>query len=442
MANKFNSGGYEASPTNSSIGRQINDKMWSRKAVIEAKRIKTFSQLGSKLTQKKHYGDKIVKYHDLPILDDRNINNEGIDANGVKLLVNVWYAYDANGDRIVTNADADNNTGYSTLEKAKTEAGTSGSIKSGNGNFYGTSKDLSVQNGAFPNLSEEGGWNNRVGMKRLIIEAQIEEYGFFQEFTKKSLEMDTENSLKERYVTEMAEAQATMREAQIRNGLIGKAEQNRVFAGDAAAIDEVGAGDILTFTSLRRMERSLTDARAPKSTRIITGQAKFDTKVVGKARYVYVPTEALPTLEDMEHMGKSVWVPVEHYAGAGTTADGEIGKIGQFRFIEVEDMPNYSGQGADATDGVDDVGSRHTSLGADGKERYDVFPILFVGNDSFATVGFEGDSAKVMTSMPGEITKGYDAFGNTGVVSISWYFGMMFLHPEWIRMINCSLADA
>ena len=48
---KFNKGGYPTSPDNSTIGGQINDKFWSRAAVIEAKKIKTFSQLGDKLTQ-------------------------------------------------------------------------------------------------------------------------------------------------------------------------------------------------------------------------------------------------------------------------------------------------------------------------------------------------------------------------------------------------------
>ena len=45
----FNTGGY-GTPT-SDIGAQINDKYWSRAAVIEAKKKKVFSQMGDKLTQ-------------------------------------------------------------------------------------------------------------------------------------------------------------------------------------------------------------------------------------------------------------------------------------------------------------------------------------------------------------------------------------------------------
>jgi hypothetical protein len=48
---KYNEGGYPTSPNNSTIGRQINDKFWSRAAVTEAKKVKTFSQLGDKETQ-------------------------------------------------------------------------------------------------------------------------------------------------------------------------------------------------------------------------------------------------------------------------------------------------------------------------------------------------------------------------------------------------------
>jgi len=469
---KFNQGG-----TTSSIGKQFNDKHWSRAAVMEAKKKKTFSQMGDKLTQPKHYGDKIVKYHEIPILDDRNINDQGIDANGVTLTQGAWYAYDANGAMVTAGADAADSIGFTTqalatdavstwnayntngaliagspfatLALAEAAAGfvtaervVTGSIKSGNGNLYAGSKDILVQNGAFPLLTEEGGMVNRVGMKRLEIEAQVSEYGFYMSFTKKSLEMDTEVGLLARYSRNIGEAQGDIREAQIRNSLIGKSEENRVFAGDATRIGNLGAGDTLTFADLRLMDQSLKDARCPKSTRLITGSTKVGTTTVGKARYVYVGEEALPTLEDMTHtvggVAKNVWSPVEDYAAAGTIAEDEIGRIGAFRFIEVAEMPNYVGQGAEIDDTIDDTdgANRHSTNG-----RYDVFPILFVGSGSFATVGFEGDVARVTTIMP-KADAHNDVYGKKGAVSISWYYGIMFLKPEWIRQIACTLKVA
>ncbi len=160
----------------------------------------------------KHYGDTIVKYHEIPILDVRNINDQGIDANGVVVVPGKWYAYDANGVRIGE---------YNTSHEAKAAAGATGSIISGDGNMFGGSKDLLVQNGSFPLLTEEGGIVNRVGMKRLVIEAKVAEFGFFMSFTKRSLEMDTEKGLLARYSRNVGETQCDIREAQIRNSLIG-----------------------------------------------------------------------------------------------------------------------------------------------------------------------------------------------------------------------------
>ena len=421
-----------------------------------------------------------MKYHEIPILDVRNINDQGIDANGVTLIVDTWYAYDGVGTMVITGADATDGKGFTTKAlaveaitvwvaydadgdeliaggvkrttedqvtyadeatavanhaNAVTAQGiTTGSIKSGDGNMFGGSKDISVQNGSFPALTEEGGMINRVGMKRLNIEAQVSEFGFYMSFTKKSLDMDTEVGLLARYSRNVGEAQGDVREAQIRNSLIGKSEQNRAFSGDATAIGEVGASDTLDFADLRLMDQSLKDAKSPKSTKLIDGSTKVGTTTVGKARYVYVGEEALPTLEDMEHNSKDVWSPVEDYAAAGTVAMDEIGRIGPFRFIEVAEMPNYEGQGANISDAIDDTGA---ALMHNNGTRYDVFPVLFVGSGSFATVGFEGDVARVTTILP-KADAHNDVYGKKGAVSISWYYGIMFLKPEWIRQIACA----
>ncbi len=444
---KFNEGGYAVSADNSTIGVQFNDKHWSRAAVMEAKKVKTFSQMGDKLTQPKHYGDKIVKYHEIPILDDRNINDQGIDANGVTMTAGTFYAYDVDGAMITTGADATDGIGFTTqvLAQAAVDTDGGGTVKTGDGNMYGGSKDLAIQNGSFPALTEEGGMVNRVGMKRLDIEARVTEFGFYMSFTKKSLDMDTEVGLLARYSRSVGEAQGDIRESQIRNSLIGASETNRVFAGDATAIGEVDIADILDFTDLRLMDQALKEARCPKSTKLIDGSTKVGTTTVGKARYVYVGLEALPTLEDMQHNSVNVWSPVEDYAAAGTIAMDEIGRIGAFRFIEVEEMPNYSGQGANSTDDTDRDGGASAPGGATDdttfnitNDFYDVFPILFVGSGSFATIGFEGDVARVTTIMP-KADAHNDVYGKVGAVSISWYYGIMFLKPEWIRQISCSL---
>ena len=423
MSMKFNQGGFN--PATSSYGAQINDKFWSKVAVMEARKKRVFSQLGDKLIQPKNYGDKLVKYHELPIIHKLNINDQAIDANGVSLVKNKWYAYDNAG------AMTGNTGGYATKELAKAAAGATGSIKSGNGNLYGGDTDFAVIKGSFPILSEEGGKVNAVGMKRLLLEATISEFGFHVPFTKKMLDMDTEAGLLARISREVGEAQGEIREKQIAAGLITASEVNRVFAGDASTIAQMGAGDVVSFQDIRGTEQSLKLARSPKQTKMIDGSTKIGTVVIGAGYSAFVGQELYPVLEDMEHAGVKVWRPVESYAAAGTVMQDEIGKISATRFVEVEDMIKYGGAGALTTDATDDIGVDNMYVSGN---NYDVFPILYVGSDSFGTIGFEGDVARVNTVMPTADAHN-DVFGKKGVVAISWYHGLLIYRPERIRQI-------
>ena len=423
MSMKFNNGGYN--PATSSLGAQINDKFWSKVAVKEARKKRVFSQLGDKLVQPKNYGDTLVKYHELPIIHKLNINDQAIDANGVRLVKNKWYAYDSAG---AMTGDAN---GYATKELAKTAAGATGSIKSGNGNLYGGDTDFAVIKGSFPSLNEEGGKVNAVGMKRLVLEAKVTEFGFHVPFTKKMLDMDTETGLLARISREVGEAQGEIREKQIAAGLLSASEINRVLSGSASTIAEMGAADKVSFTDIRGMEQSLKLARSPKQTKMIDGSTKIGTVVIGAGYAAYVGQELLPVLEDMTHVGINVWKPVESYAAAGTIMEDEIGKVSSTRFIEVEDMIKYGGAGASSTDSVNDtdVENMYVSGG-----KYDVFPILYVGSDSFGTIGFDGDVARVNTVMPTADAHN-DPYGKKGVVAISWFHGILIYRNERIRQI-------
>ena len=69
--------------TASDIGVQTRTDYFQKKALIEARKEQYFSQLANVTAMPKHYGKKIIRYHYLPLLDDANINDQGIDAAGV-----------------------------------------------------------------------------------------------------------------------------------------------------------------------------------------------------------------------------------------------------------------------------------------------------------------------------------------------------------------------
>jgi N4-gp56 family major capsid protein len=186
---------------------------------------------------------------------------------------------------------------------------------------------------------------------------------------------------------------------------------------------------------------------------MVTGSTKIGTTTIKAARYIYVPQEMIPTLEDMTHNGKVVWQDVADYADGGSVSnsvaesvtnvgEGEVGRIGSFRFITVFDMPVFRGEGGDATDGTDNDGDglEDSSAGfyvTDGK--YDVFPMLVVGSDSFETYSLEGDVAKVKHGAP-QVNPVSDPHGDIGSIAIAWYFGLLLNKPEHIRVLLSSAS--
>lgn len=387
---------YKAPPiTPSSIGPQMNTFFYQKKALVEAAKEQYFGQLADVTSMPKHFGKKIKKYHYLPLLDDRNINDQGIDATGAVIA---------------------------------------------NGNLYGSSKDVGTIVGKLPVLSETGGRVNRVGFTRVEIEGSIEKFGFFDEYTQESLDFDSDEELEMHVHREMILGANEITEDLLQIDLLNAAGIVR-FGGAATEDSEVtgeGTVSIVDYDDLMRLSIDLDDNRTPKHTKIITGSRMIDTKVIHSARYMYIGSELIPLVKKMtDNFGNQAFIGVEHYASAGTVARGEIGSLGDFRLIVVPEMMHWAGAGAEATSANE--GYRTTEV--NGVERYDIYPMLVVGDQSFTTIGFQTDGKTVKFSIthkkPGKETADRnDPYGETGFMSIKWYYGTMILRPERIALVK------
>ena len=442
--------------TSSTIDEQYNDKFWSKGAVQESKRKRTFTQLGDRLTQPKHYGDEIVKERELPILHPLNKLDGGVDATTATLLLAVFYAYSEAGTLVGTfetrnYADA---TAAETAAQAVADAAQAGVgyVRNGAGSLYNGDADYAVITTSFPTLGEEGGDVNNVNTRSITVRGSVSEFSGVTKFTQRALDMDTRTGLLAKKTKALGEYKGDVYESQVQADLLAASEVNRTYGGVVAtSLKTCSRSAVLEYADLRLMEQELKKALVPRDTKIISGSTKIGTKVVQKAYYAYVGQELYPTLQDMVNSaGNEVWEPLESYKDADgmNTAMGEIGRIGGFRFIEVENMQKYMGVGATdngLADGADiDVEGYHSSVipfgevDADGtKLGFDVFPVLFVGSDSFATVGFEGDSVKIKTAMP-KADANIDPHGKNGSMAIAWYYGILIYRSERIRQIACT----
>lgn len=402
---------------------QLSPFYYDRQAIIEANKKAFIGQLSGTRNQPKHMGKTIKKHLIIPMLDDRNINDQGIDAAGVVLDNTKWTAIDASGS-IVGTAYADSAT-------ATTAAGAGGTVKQTAGNLYGSSKDIATIGALTPVISETGGRVNRVGFSREVIESTLENYGFFYEFTQDDLNFDSDSKLKSHLYREAGKAAGEMTEKSLMVDLINGAGIE-IYAGTGnAAVADVAAGDTVGLAELRQMTKVLNANDCPMDTKIISGSRNVDTKVVSNARYAYTTDDMITILEDTMNAttGKHAWAYVEEYADGAkfaksNIARGEVGKIGKVRFVEHPEMLIQENKG---TGGID------------------VHPILFVGSGSFTQVGFQANGSKgkfeIITKMPGkEIADRQNPYGKVGFTSNNYWYGVLIERPDWLGVIYGAVA--
>ena len=453
---------------------QMNTFFWQRKALIEAAKEMYFTPLADVTSMPKHMGKTIKVYHYIPLLDARNVNDQGIDAAGVTMSPTTFYITFPRNVLVVANADKaaaataiNANVGTATVATAGADgsAGTGfaeititgplmtsyaseaqadavvalnvGASKSrAHGNLYGSSKDVGTITSKLPTLTENGGRVNRVGFTRVMLEGSITKFGFFTEFTQEAMDFDSDEDLYAHISRELVTGATQLTEAVLQKDLLSAAGVV-IYAGAAVEDSEITAegatASIVDYDDLARLARILNDNRTPKQTTVIAGSRMIDTKTIGRGRVLFIGSELESTVKAMrDPLNDPAFIPVHKYADAGTILNGEIGTIDQFRIVVVPEMLSWAGAGAD-------VGTNPGYMATGG--RYDVFPMLVVGDGSFTTIGFQTGGKmmkfKITTKMPGDATADRnDPYGETGFSSIKWYYGTLILRSERIGLIK------
>lgn len=391
--------GQESTIDAQSNGEQLQVFKWIRKSLIEAKEEQFFTQLADTVTMPKHYGKHIKLYHYLPLLDDRNLNDQGIDAAGA----------------VLTGA-AGANPGY--------------------GNLYGSSKDIGTITGKLPLVGEEGGRVNRVGFTRMLLEGTIQKFGFFTEFTRESLDFDSDDELFTHISREIITGAQKITEAVLQKDILGAAgviQYTGAATSNATITGEGATPSVVEYEDLMRLSIVLDENRAPKQTKVITGSRMVDTRTISQGRVMFIGSELIPLIRKMKDLhGDPAFIPVHQYAAAGTVLNGEIGSLDAFRIVVVPEMLHWAGEGAA-------VGTNPGYRATDG--NYNIYPMLVVGSGSFTTIGFQTDGKSfkfdITTKMPGKETADrQDPYGETGFTSIKWWYGTLVYRPEWIAVVK------
>ncbi len=429
--NAYNAPSSTASGTASDIGAQARTDYYFKKALIAVRDHQYFMPLADVRAMPKHMGKKIKQDVYVPLLDDTNENDQGLNATGAALTKNTWSAWDSSGDLIGAE-------GAYASETAAIAASGAVDVAEIGGNLYGSTKDTGAIQRKIPVLRENGGRVNRVGFTRTQVEGELLKRGFFTEYTQESMDFDSDAELLSHITEEALVGANELTEAELQADLITTATSSGTayFMGGTTKLT---TDEVVTYEDLMNLSIALDDNKTPKQTKVIAGSRMIDTKTVNGGRVMYIGSELIPVVRKMTDIsGSGVgsgFISVEKYADAANTLHGEIGSVDQFRIVVVPEMQHDRKGGAASSD-----------TAGTGKNGADIYPMLVVGDGAFITVGFQTDGKSVKFSVnhkkPGkEIASLDDPYGEVGFYSIKWYYGFMALRPERLGIIwTCKTA--
>lgn len=288
-------------------------------------------------------------------------------------------------------------------------------------------------------LAEGAGAVNKRTLQKVTMETTLARYGEMLDYTDE-VELFSEDAVQVRYREELGELANSRYEDLIQLDML--ATGTVMYAGSATAIDQVDETSTVSYDLIRKAVRKLVRNRAAKNTTMVTGSTKIGTMPVAKAYYAIVGANVKGDLETLTRGAGSekeyVYIPAHKYGSATSLAEGEVGAMHEVRFIESEGAVVYAGQGADAT--TANVGTLAYTGTLDVDAKFDVFPILFPSQGSFATVGLKGMNKIKFNSKSPSSVENANPYGTNGFFSYNFFYAGIILEEEKLLKVLVSAS--
>jgi N4-gp56 family major capsid protein len=179
---------------------------------------------------------------------------------------------------------------------------------------------------------------------------------------------------------------------------------------------------VLSLAKQRSVLRTLKSNKAQKITRMLSGSTNYRTAPI-EAAYVAVGHTDL----EADIRSLSGFVPVSEYGQRTPFCSEEIGSVEDVRYILSPDLEPFTDAG----------GAKGSTVSTSGTSS-DVYPILFFGQDSWATVALRGQGAVSPSIIPvGQKTKD-DPLGQRGYVGWKTWHAALILNQAWMHRLECA----
>ena len=304
---------------------------------------------------------------------------------------------------------------------------------------------LAATDGTGASLTEGAGSTNQRTLAKVTVEATLARYGEMLEYTDE-VDLFSEDIMQVRYREELGELAGSRYEDLIQLDLL--ATPTKLYAGTATSMATLGTGIAtngtgdadwkVSYDLIRKAVRKLVRNRAKKNTKVITGSTKIDTKTVAPAYYAIIDADVKSDLENLTRgtgaATEFVYQPAHKYGAAATLAEGEVGAMHEVRFIESEGALVEYQKGAAVPAGY--VGNLAYTGTIGTTAKFDVHPILFPTEGSFATVGLKGmNRIKFNSQSPADVDL-TNPYGTKGFFSYNFFYATVLLEPEKLLRLD------
>ena len=308
---------------------------------------------------------------------------------------------------------------------------------------------LAATDGTGVSLTEGAGSTNQRTLEKITVETTLARYGEMLEYTDE-VELFSEDTMQVRYREELGELANSRYEDLLQLDLL--ATPTKMYTGTATSMATLGDGiaddgsedDLwkVSYDSVRKAVRRLVRNRAKKNTKIVTGSTKTDTKTIAAAYYAIIDADVKADLENLTRgsgaEAEFVYQPFHKYGDAATAAQGEVGAMHEVRFIESEAAVVEYQKGAAV--GTNYVGNLAYTGAAGGDGKFDVHPILFPTQDSFATVGLRGMGRIAFNSKTPKDIDLTNPYATKGFFSYNFFYASLLLEPEKVLRLDCLVS--
>lgn len=293
-------------------------------------------------------------------------------------------------------------------------------------------------------IPEGAGAVNKRTLQKVTMETSLARYGEMLDYTDE-VELFSEDSMQVRYREELGELANSRMEDLLQRDMLSTGTVT--YGGSATAIKEVDEDSQITYDLVRKSVRKLVRNRAKKNTSIVTGSNKIGTQPIAKAYYAIIGANVKGDLETITRGSGSteefVFVPSHKYGSASSLVEGEVGAMHEVRFIESEAAVVYDGKGdvppQNYTGNLSITGATDlTSATPSARGNFDVFPILFPTEGSFATVGLKGQGKIKFNSKAPDKVELSNPYGTTGFFSYNFFYAGIILQEEKLLKVLVS----